>query len=1446
MLQGKTVTALNDNGETYVNWKDKTDILKNLKNAGKDLVILEIVPFEYASVMNMLVGTDDVLKELNNEKKNLYEAFKSTAKKNGNKTTVTVTGAISEYHPFTITKEGNGNNATYTVNYPNFFLDSLIDKSTDAELYNYFKDHIEVRTVRANNLSQSSGDLDDVNLIYISSSVEHKEIVAFNMFIDNQLSSNDIKTATSADDKAIPKIYKTDSTSTQFKVKDATTIWYDNYRISSSKVCLDMLWDDVEVLLDYIYEGTEYTGGKPVPCIVNYLNPKDYTNNMFKLSVLLMGTTNESASKDGTASSYYSTVMEKIKTNKGNNNKGMTTGAYPKGDKSDYKTKWDDTSIPLFKLDCNNSNEYMYNYVYKTNYSLSDMVFGIGNKNNNDLTDMGSAYYRGVVGETTNIYKPGDALAYLLGYKKPGRVPGTTPEVPTETEPTTEPPTTPSTPSTPGGDFVADDVIRVLEIEPCRDFLYDYANASDKDKVFKNIRSLGQALGIESYSDSKLKNKDAYEKLADKKITFKCVATSEFNGMNEDLIASYDLIIIGTQNGTMCTNSSGNTIYNDKDLDGYIYLAYGDLIKYNDKLVGYLQDEYISIDKYISSGSIDKTAGNLTFSIDTYANSSITEWGGQTVIYHRLHSGIWSPLLRNNLESGKNFFVLKSVSAAFKDITKDDTYYGTDLGNARLSGNDITERKLNELLEYVNIGRPVVMANNLYTCTTSSSAKVAYPTSKMYRFVSEKASNSNVISLDNIATSLKGIMHNTDLKITAHSIKYKKGELMVDAPNISYLTEDKKVGETYTQYKGQVDTACMVDNVDQFNYSVTFDAKVGTKYYVKLIVDKNTDGRFKSDATTDDFNEVYSAKIIEATDASMSVDLKVKIAEDYNGMLGWQILVEELDSRKNVVDAASVEGYTVVKGQSKPVKVLQIVNNKSCNLNMTTKDTFKDLMAKASTAINYNITIDILTTDEYEQKFSSSPYKKVVDYDTVKDYLKHNDYTMVVIGFADSYGHQDISDDYGALSCLVDFIENGNSVLFSHDTMTFLGSPVSGITGTANSSETYFDVETNGGWGERPTSYVMTNALRSLVGMDRYSVTAISSLASSELEKANVPKDASGNYIREIQGYSDWFLLWFTHNTNYVTSRSSSKLYTLVPVKALSSILTGSNAYEKGKTTKVEELNRGQISMYPFDVTSSDGTLTVAETHGQYYQLDMEDPEVVVWYTLTNTSSTKGQYCGATKRDAANNFYIYSKGNVTYSGAGHSSMGETSELKLFVNTVIRAALAGNFIPEITVHNGSTTKDKYTYVIFPNVMDDRIAIKFDAFDEDLATREIVENTYDTDAEILAHIGRFKSGNIYFIKDGERKLLCSYSADGTNVLYNKEEKTFYIYNPFPGKTGDALTSAYNSASELEKNMYDCYKQYVDRGLSELRIEATDYHGATGHSVVKLIQHELFPLD
>ena len=74
----------------------------------------------------------------------------------------------------------------------------------------------------------------------------------------------------------------------------------------------------------------------------------------------------------------------------------------------------------------------------------------------------------------------------------------------------------------------------------------------------------------------------------------------------------------------------------------------------------------------------------------------------------------------------------------------------------------------------------------------------------------------------------------------------------------------------------------------------------------------------------------------------------------------------------------------------------------------------------------------------------------------------------------------------------------------------------------------------------------------------------------------------------------------------------------------------------------------------------------------------MEDPEVTVWYclsdnengdpcawagTASNGDGTGATY-GASPNDAANNYYIYSKGNVFYSGVGHSTVDGDIEAEL--------------------------------------------------------------------------------------------------------------------------------------------------------------------------------------
>ena len=154
-------------------------------------------------------------------------------------------------------------------------------------------------------------------------------------------------------------------------------------------------------------------------------------------------------------------------------------------------------------------------------------------------------------------------------------------------------------------------------------------------------------------------------------------------------------------------------------------------------------------------------------------------------------------------------------------------------------------------------------------------------------------------------------------------------------------------------------------------------------------------------------------------------------------------------------------------------------------------------------------------------------------------------------------------------------------------------------------------------------------------------------------------------------------------------------------------------------TDYAKRTNKGQITSYPFEIGEN---LIVSNTHGQYYQLNLEDPELTVWYTLEDAkpmsgvdingykvqgtarnlanSGSFGLMYGITPGNVAENYYIYSKGNIYYSGVGHSatSGGKNDyERKLFVNVLIAAYRPKVWPPEIELTGAdanlvSTTED----------------------------------------------------------------------------------------------------------------------------------------------------------
>ncbi|MEG2383280.1 MAG: hypothetical protein RSB39_06795, partial [Oscillospiraceae bacterium] len=124
----------------------------------------------------------------------------------------------------------------------------------------------------------------------------------------------------------------------------------------------------------------------------------------------------------------------------------------------------------------------------------------------------------------------------------------------------------------------------------------------------------------------------------------------------------------------------------------------------------------------------------------------------------------------------------------------------------------------------------------------------------------------------------------------------------------------------------------------------------------------------------------------------------------------------------------------------------------------------------------------------------------------------------------------------------------------------------------------------------------------------------------------------------------------------------------------------------------VSQVNEGQITTYPFDVNTelfkpnaaanAKNSMPIAKTHCQYQQLNMNSDDVVVWYCLS------GSKFDNLPNDVVNSYYIYSKGNVTYSGAGHTTdpaevNKNVEEAKLFVNTMIAAYRVADIKPEIS-------------------------------------------------------------------------------------------------------------------------------------------------------------------
>lgn len=152
--------------------------------------------------------------------------------------------------------------------------------------------------------------------------------------------------------------------------------------------------------------------------------------------------------------------------------------------------------------------------------------------------------------------------------------------------------------------------------------------------------------------------------------------------------------------------------------------------------------------------------------------------------------------------------------------------------------------------------------------------------------------------------------------------------------------------------------------------------------------------------------------------------------------------------------------------------------------------------------------------------------------------------------------------------------------------------------------------------------------------------------------------------------------IMFTHDTVFKANSNDNNLWVrnFMGATGQKNPQTDLGFGAPNQSTRTVKVNDGLITNYPYELADS---IKIANTHNQYFTLDLEDEEVTPWFNIEGSSRDVN--------DSYNHYYMYTKGNITYSGTGHTSTGfPEAEQQLFVNTMYRAFLGANHAPIITV------------------------------------------------------------------------------------------------------------------------------------------------------------------
>lgn len=659
-----------------------------------------------------------------------------------------------------------------------------------------------------------------------------------------------------------------------------------------------------------------------------------------------------------------------------------------------------------------------------------------------------------------------------------------------------------------------------------------------------------------------------------------------------------------------------------------------------------------------------------------------------------------------------------------------------------LNANDLTEKAFNKLFEFAQKGMPIALDKNVYYGNKS----VVDSNTNMYKMRKSnlamqltKTGSSNIVWVDNdeISDTLNYIYKPTS-NISPNMQEYDGTEASVNERDF-----DKSLLVT-------------------FSGNVTVPVRDGS-YKVKIYIDRNCDSMFSEDHTTDDTELFYCESDgtgIQWTNGGFSTTLS--LPSGLTGYVGWKVEITDTDTGLRTYTS----GAFALKNKERTINVLQIKSNsQESHLNLAPGSKFDEKFKSEAGITGFNLKVKEMTKTVFSEELKKNP--KLLD-----------DYSMIVMGFADNYGNDnDLSAD--AIDAIKTYIDDGKSVLMTHDCMSYREN------GTGKKAA-----------GSYEKLNYATQQLKPLIGMKGgYSLT--------------------DTLIYKLSGVGP-----FTGSGNTTNTRMTSSL---------------------------SKLNTGEVTSYPYGIDSS---ISVAPTHAQYFALNLEtqvngsDP--VVWYTLDNGDKN---YFSLSGQDAVNNYYIYSAGNVTYTSAGHSDMdkeGTDAEMELFVNTFVRAILAGNSAPQVSYTDAVYDDTQKAYSSY-------IKYNYTKF----ADRKLNFSFKITDADLIDGRGIIKEAFMYVYNEEKRG-----DTDIKDGKFDSSKDKRLGYISIDGSGNVSLTSMpVSSGSSKVKSGVEytvdnfwslsgaddaSLRQKLSDGTLKIGIQATDGHNGVGYAILNLQVKDLFNMD